>query len=173
MSDKPRRLFLALWPPAAERARMAALTCTLSGGRKVHPDNLHLTLVFLGATRNECLLCYEQALRGLIVPTLTLILDRLGYWSRSGILWLGASQIPAELITLVQELNRRLESCGFSSEERPFQAHITLARDWVGPAPLTSLAEPLSWQVDQVVMVESRHEDTGRRYEVIGRWPQG
>ena len=171
MSDKPRRLFLALWPTASARARMAGLARTLSGGRRVHPDHLHLTLLFLGATTQERLLCYEQALHGLAVPAFTLILDRSGYWSRSGILWLGASQTPVELNTLVQELNQRLESCGFSPERRSFQAHITLARDFTGPAPVAELTEPVSWQVDHVVLAESVRDDKGVRYDVVGRWP--
>jgi 2'-5' RNA ligase len=150
---------------------MAELVRSPSNGRRVHPDNLHLTLVFLGATPTERLLCYEQVLRGLLVPAFTLILDRIGYWPRSGILWLGASQTPAELSTLVQELNQRLESCGFSPERRPFQAHITLARDCDGPAPVARLTEAVSWQVDHVVLAESVCDAKGVRYDIIGRWP--
>ena len=171
MLTKPRRLFLALWPDAGERAQLAALSDTLSGGHKVHPDNLHLTLVFLGATDDERLLCYEQALRDLAVPPLTLRLDRLACWSRSGILWLGASRVPPELSSLVQDLNRRLEGCGFSPERRPFQAHITLARDFTGPAPPAELEHPVIWRTGQVALVESLQTGWGVRYAVLARWP--
>jgi 2'-5' RNA ligase len=169
---KPRRLFLALWPDAGERAQLDALTRSLPGGRKIPPDNLHLTLVFLGATADERLLCYTQALRDLTVPTLTLGLDRLAYWSRSGILWLGASRMPPELPDLVQDLNRRLETCGFSPERRPFQAHVTLARDFTGPTPPAVQEQPLLWQTGQVVLAESLQTGQGVRYAVLARWPR-
>ncbi len=172
MPTKPRRLFLALWPDAGERAQLAALSATLCGGRKVHPDNLHLTLVFLGATDDERLLCYEQALRDLAVPSLTLRLDRLACWSRSGILWLGAGRAPPELSSLVQDLNRRLKSCGFSPERRPFQTHITLARDFTGPAPPAELEHPVIWRTGQVALVESLQTGRGLRYAVLARWPR-
>jgi len=173
MPAKPRRLFLALWPDAGERAQLAALARTLSGGgRKVHPDNLHLTLTFLGATADERLFCYEQALCGLAVPPFTLRLDRLAYWSRSGILWLGASRVPPELSSLVQDLNRRLESCGFSPERRPFQAHITLVRDFTGPAPPAELEQPVVWRTAQVALAESLQTGRGVRYAVLARWPR-
>lgn len=173
MPTKPRRLFLALWPDAGLRAQLAALSGTLTGGRKVHPDNLHLTLVFLGATNNERLLCYEQALRDLAVPPLTLQLDRLAAWSRSGVLWLGASQVPSELSNLVQDLNSRLQSCGFSPERRPFQAHITLARDFTGSVPPAELERPLIWRTEQVVLAESLQTERGVRYSVLAHWPGG
>ena len=171
MPAKPRRLFLALWPDADLRAQLAALSGTLTGGRRVHLDNLHLTLVFLGATDNECLLCCQQALRDLTVPTLTLRLDHLACWSHSGILWLGASRVPPELSNLVQELNSRLQRCGFSPERRPFQAHITLARDFTGPAPPAELERPLVWRTEQVVLAESLQTEWGVRYVVLAHWP--
>jgi 2'-5' RNA ligase len=172
MPAKSRRLFLALWPDVGLRAQLAALSGTLTGGRKVHPDNLHLTLIFLGATDNERLLCYEQALRELAVPPLILRLDRLAALSRSGILWLGASRVPPELSNLVQDLNSRLQSCGFSPERRPFQAHITLARDFTGPAPPTELERPLVWRTEQVVLAESLQTERGVSYALLARWPR-
>ena len=171
MPAKFRRLFLALWPDAGERAQLAAMARSLPGGRKIHPDNLHLTLVFLGATDDQRLLCYTQALHDLIIPALTLRLDRLAYWSRSGILWLGASRMPPKLPDLVQDLNRRLEPCGFSPEQRPFQAHITLARDFTGPAPPAELEQPLVWRTEQVMLAESLQTERGVRYAVLARWP--
>ena len=172
MLAKTRRLFLALWPDVGERAQLAALSATLSAGRKVHPDNLHLTLVFLGATDDKRLLCYEQALRDLVVPPLTLRLDRSAHWARSRILWVGASRVPPELSSLVQDLNRRLEGCGFNPERRPFQAHITLARDFTGPAPPVELEQPVVWRTRQVALVESLQTGLGVRYAVLARWPR-
>jgi 2'-5' RNA ligase len=58
---------------------------------------------------------------------------------------------------------------GFVLEERPFTAHVTLARDTrraVGSLELP----PIDWPVDDFVLVRSRPSPQGSRYEVIGRW---
>ncbi len=172
MTDRARRLFLALWPEAPEREWLSRVVHSIAGGRKVHPDKVHLTLIFLGATTDERLLCYRRALQDIVVPALTLRLDRLAYWNRSSILWLGVSRTPPELIALVQELNRRLETCGFAPERRPFQAHITLARDYPGPAPTLQLPEPWCWRVDRIALVESSQTEKGVLYAVLERWPK-
>lgn len=173
MSDRPRRLFLAIWPDAPEREWLTHIVHAIAGGRKTPPENLHLTLVFLGATTADRLACYRQALQDLDVPALTLTLDRLDYWSRSRILWLGASQTPPELPALAQELNRRLAACGFTPERRPFQTHITLARDYPGPTPILQLPEPLRWRIDHMALVESLPAERSSRYVVLERWPKG
>jgi hypothetical protein len=80
--------------------------------------------------------------------------------------------MPAELSSLVQDLNRRLESCGFSPERRPFQAHITLARDFTGPAPPAELEHPVIWRTGQVALVESLQTGWGVRYAVLAHWPR-
>jgi len=90
----PRRLFLALWPEEAERRQMAELAASVAGRRRVHDDNLHLTVVFLGATDAAQRAAYEAALADLPTLELELILDRYGYWPQPRILWLGSSHTP-------------------------------------------------------------------------------
>lgn len=171
--EKPRRLFLALWPGENERQRMALLAARAVGRRRRIPDaQLHLTLVFLGATDADRLAAYEAALADLRVPEMKLVLDRYGYWPQPRLLWLGSSRTPPELDELVAELHRRLRNCGFTPEARAFQAHITLARRFQGPVPIEPLAVPIHWRVGAVTLVESAPPLRGAHYEVLRHWPE-
>ncbi len=171
ITEAPRRLFLALWPEEAERRQLADLAASVAGRRRVRDDNLHLTLVFLGATDAVQLAAYEAALADLPALELELILDRYGYWPQPRILWLGASHTPPELYERVADLHRRLRGCGFTPERRAFQAHITLARKFPGPAPVQPPAAPVRWPIRDIALVESLREDGGVRYQVLRRWP--
>jgi 2'-5' RNA ligase len=165
------RLFLALWPDEVTRDRLAAISRSVAGKHAIDPFNLHLTLVFLGATADERRLCYEQALHGLPVPHLQIPLNRLGYWPKSSILWLGPDKTPANLIKLVAELNQRLSNCGFRPERRRFRAHVTLARNHARiPPPLDEVGEPFSWHTNQIVLVKSITGSDRLRYDVIRCW---
>lgn len=170
-TEVARRLFLALWPREAERRELATLATQVAGRRRVQDDNLHLTLVFLGATPSALQAAYETALTDLAVPAVTLTLDRYGYWPRPRILWLGANHTPPELHELVADLHRRLRGCGFNPEPRAFQAHITLARHFPGPAPPQPPSEPIHWRIDGVTLVESPRDRGATRYRPLRRWP--
>ncbi len=170
-TDNQRRLFLALWPEDAERRQIAELAATLAGRQRVRDAHLHLTLVFLGATDRARLAAYEAALADVPVPTLDLTLDRYGYWPQPRILWLGSSRSSLELEDLVADLRQRLRGCGFIPERRAFQAHITLARKYPGPAPIQPPAVPVYWQIGEVALVESLMEEHGPCYRVLRRWP--
>ncbi|HXH03257.1 MAG TPA: RNA 2',3'-cyclic phosphodiesterase [Candidatus Competibacteraceae bacterium] len=165
-----RRLFLALWPEPADQQRWAALARQLRGGRLVHPDNLHLTLVFFGSTTPQREACYRQTLAGLTLPELELELDTLGYWPRPRVLWLGPSCMPPALPELVAELQNRLVACGHRPETRPYQAHITLARHHPGPAPVFPETAPLRWRPRRLVLVESLSTPHGVRYLPRHEW---
>jgi len=167
------RLFLALWPGDTERRQLAELAAAVAGRRRVRDANLHLTLVFLGATDATRLAAYEAALTQNPDNILELILDRYGYWPRPHILWLGSSHTSPELYELVAELHRRLRGCGFTPERRAFQAHITLVRKFSGPAPTQPLVAPIRWRVNEVALVESQSSPEGSRYRVLRRWPGG
>lgn len=171
--EKPRRLFLALWPEDPERQQIARLATRAAGRqRRIADAQLHVTLVFLGATDAHLLAAYEVALADLRIPEMELVLDRYGYWPQSRILWLGSSQTPPELYELVAELHRRLRSCGFVPEARAFQAHVTLARRFTGPVPTEQLTRPVSWRVSEVALIESFTARLGSRYKVVRRWPE-
>ena len=168
-----RRLFLALWPEDVERRQLAQLAASVAGRQRVRDANLHLTLVFLGPTDATRLAAYEAALADLPVPALELVLDRYGYWPMPRILWLGSSQTPSELYELVADLHRRLRGCGFVPERRAFQAHMTLARKFPGPAPEHLPAVPIRWSIGEVVLIESLLGKHGSEYRVLQRWPRG
>ncbi len=172
ITGAPRRLFLALWPEEAERQQMAGLAASVAGQRRVRDANLHLTLVFLGATDAAQLAAYEAALADWPALELELILDRYGYWPQPRILWLGSSHTPPELYERVADLHRRLRGCGFTPERRAFQAHITLARKFPGPAPAQPPAAPVRWPIRDIALVESLPEEDGVRYQVVRRWPE-
>lgn len=166
-----QRLFLALWPEAVVRLQIAELASSVAGVRRVGEDNLHLTLVFLGATRSESLAAYQAALTNLQVPVFELVLDRYGHWPKPRILWLGCSQTPPELYALVADLHRRLRDCGFIPERRPFQAHVTLARKFSGSLPAHSPSPPVCWPISTVSLVKSLPAVNGSQYQILHRWP--
>ena len=171
-ADAPQRLFLALWPEDAERRQIADLAARVAGPRRVRADHLHLTLAFLGATTADRRAAYEAALADWPALELELMLDRYGYWPQPRILWLGPSRTPPELYERVADLHRRLRDCGFSPERRTFQAHMTLARRFPGPAPAQPPAPPVRWLNREVALVESLREGAGTHYRVLRRWPK-
>ncbi|MBK8964680.1 MAG: RNA 2',3'-cyclic phosphodiesterase [Candidatus Competibacteraceae bacterium] len=172
-APETRRLFLALWPEDTVRRDIAALATEVAGRRRIRDANLHLTLVFLGATDAARHAAYEAALADVRIPALELRLDHYGYWPRPRILWLGSSQTPPELYELVADLSRLLRDCGFTPERRAFQAHITLARKFPGPAPARPPVTPVCWPVREIALVESLPEETVSQYRVLRRWSGG
>jgi 2'-5' RNA ligase len=180
-----RRLFFAIWPDEALCMRLheAARRCLARGhGRLVVPENLHVTLAFLGAVDDERRVCYEQAAMSLAQTAFTLTLDRLGYWSRKQILWAGCSVEPPELGALVSGLQANLSNCGFEPDVRPFHVHVTLARHvHRDPLPGSERSRrehavslpPLEWQVRELLLVESDTRPEGARYSVRHSWPLG
>lgn len=170
-SKHQRRLFLALWPEEdTERLQIAELAASVAGQPRVSDADLHLTLVFLGATDADRLAAYQAVLADLSGSTLDLVLDLYGYWPQSRILWLGCSRAMPELDDLVADLHRRLHGCGFIPERRPFHAHITLGRDFPGPAPLQLPAAPVRWQIAAVALIESLRQGDGSHYQVLQHW---
>lgn len=165
-----RRLFFALWPNPALQQRMAALgeEVRRAGGRPVREENLHITLAFLGNVTAEQLACLRRGLSGVQGRGFTLMLDRVGGFRRSGVTWLGATEVPDALTALVGDLGRAMQQCGFEPDTRPYQPHVTLRRR-SRRSPGQPTFTPLKWPVSEFVMVESHISGDGARYEIIQR----
>jgi 2'-5' RNA ligase len=173
-----RRLFFALWPDAGVRARLAALAQRIPAerARVVHPDDVHLTLQFLGPVPETRIPCLIESADAVVADgsqaSIELSLRRLGYWSRPRVLWCAPEMCPAPLGMLVQALGERLTRCGFTPERRAFAPHVTLARKC--PGKLVQALEPMTpipWTAAGFVLVESLSVARPPRYKVLHSWP--
>lgn len=172
MADKTLRLFFALWPDEATRSSLAALAQEViveTGGRGVTAENIHLTLAFLGEQRAR-LVAEIDARSAAATPRFQVALDELGCWAKSGIAWLGASTMPAELAKLERNIVVALAALGLEGDERPFAAHVTLARRIVRPLR-ARMIQPIVWSVDSFALVSSEAARSGRDYRVVRKWP--
>ena len=170
---KTKRLFFALWPEEGLQQQLhelAGQALKANAGRCVVAENIHLTLAFLGSVTVPDQVRYEQVASRVQGKIFTLTLDELGCFRRSGILWVGPSQIPAELLVLVRDLNQALQACGFTPESRDYRAHLTLARNVRRCPDRASVVSPLSWEVRHFALVQSHTENNGSTYEILRRW---
>lgn len=169
----PQRLFFALWPDAAVRARLAAcLPPQAAAGRPVPAANLHMTLVFLGAVDAATAACAAAA--GVTAAPFSITLDTLRYSARNRMLWLLAQTVPAELLDLQRRLTQALAACGFTPEARAFRPHVTLARK-LPPAAARRLPRALDagviWPPRVFALLRSVAGPQGSQYQVVERWP--
>jgi 2'-5' RNA ligase len=171
------RLFFALWPEpgtlAASRERLRALASGVDG-RLQRADQLHLTLEFLGdvpESRLGAVLEVGASAAGNSSP-FEIVLDRMEHWRRPQVLCLTASVTPPPAAALVETLRAGLAARGFKAEQRPFKAHLTLARKVRRP-PAEFALEPLAWPAREFSLVESTTDPAGSRYERLATWPLG
>jgi RNA 2',3'-cyclic 3'-phosphodiesterase len=165
-----KNLFLAIWPGAMERLALSRLRDTLSlqAGHPTHPEDIHLSLVFLGLASPDQRRCAEAATGRVRNPCFELSLDRLGSFPRARVQWCGADIAPPALTDLVTALRAELAGCGFLLDNRPYRPHATLARK--APAVAGRILEiPIRWTVDSFVLA-SGQEGPPPRYRILRRW---
>lgn len=151
------RVFFAIWPDAAAAEKLRALSLEVAeetGGRPTPPDNIHLTLEFLGEVAAERIDELGTIGGKVDARAFKLSLGQLGAFRRAGIAWLGSLQAPPELIDLQGRLNRALRAAGFALEDRPYSPHVTLARRTDKP-PRKRAIEPVEWRVTEFALVRS------------------
>ena len=172
-AGKTHRLFFALWPGEPLRQALAERVAALVApgtGRAQRPDQLHLTLEFMGSVPADRLLAVREAAAEVRAAPFEFVLDALEYWRRPRVLCLVAREIPPALAGLVQALRTSLAARGFDTERRPYRAHLTLARK-VAPPPNLAPTEPVRWPATDFVLVESITERSGSDYRPLAAWP--
>jgi 2'-5' RNA ligase len=178
------RLFAALPIPKAAELTLREAQSTLKRKaqrsrltpRWTDPEQLHVTLKFLGYTEAERLSELEAAVRdeaALSHPIRT-SWSGLGAFpspNRARVLIARLSDPRAELLALYSRLEAAFESLGFPFEERAFVPHVTLARiktpgnvqKWL---EASSLAET-SFEIDTLRLYRSTLRPTGAIYDVV------
>lgn len=146
--------------------------------KTVAPENLHLTLKFLGDTDAGWIEPVCELLDGLAsaVPAFDVTLRGLGAFpkpSRPSVIWTGVE--PAEpLVKLADIVEQALTQFGFAAETRTFQPHVTLAR--VKARPPRELESRLESNIDtefakfgvkELSLVQSHLSPQGPEYKTI------
>ncbi|MBN8806948.1 MAG: RNA 2',3'-cyclic phosphodiesterase [Sphingomonas sp.] len=178
------RLFVALRPPPAIRALLAAAQGGVPGARWQDDDQLHVTLRFVGEVERPVAEEIAAVLGQIHAPAITVAVAGVGAFDKQGrvdTLWAGLAP-AAPLAHLHRKVDQALVRVGLEPERRTYLPHVTLARlargAGVGPAierwraDHAALASP-AFAVDAMVLYESRLAREGAMYEPIARYPLG
>ncbi len=124
------RLFVGLDLPWELRQRLVGLFGSLPGARWLPPENLHLTLRFLGEVQPNQAEDIDLALGAMRGKRVQLSISGVGTVNRAGrevALWAGVERNPA-LEHLQAKIETVVQRAGLAPEKRRFLPHITLAR---------------------------------------------
>jgi 2'-5' RNA ligase len=164
-----RRLFFAWWPAPhvqMQLHQLAAMSQPNPHARITQQDKIHLTLAFLGAVDQAFVDCAVSAASAVRWQPFSLLFDRLGWFPRARVMWVGCSRPHPQIGGMVAALSEALQSCGFVPEHRRFQPHLTIARK-VNRPPKVIEIEPVECRVDQFSLVESILDSNGARYNIL------
>jgi 2'-5' RNA ligase len=176
------RAFLGIDLPPEVRGALQVQQFLLPLPRKVEPENLHLTLVFLGDCPEPALEAAHEGFEALRAPAFSLALQGLGLFGKDKprTAWAGIAPSPdlLHLQTKVETIARR---AGCPVDGRKFTPHVTLDR-FPPPPPAEAMrleraiamgqgfrTDP--WEVTELTLWQSHLSAKGARYDVLARYP--
>ncbi|MEO6407612.1 MAG: RNA 2',3'-cyclic phosphodiesterase [Burkholderiaceae bacterium] len=125
------RLFIAVWPDAALRARLAGFRDHWRwppGARLVADANLHVTLHFIGSFARDRIAALGERLAQVEIQPFGLQAESASIW-RGGIAVLTLhGDVTGALDALHVMIGCALREFGIPLDPRPFAPHVTLAR---------------------------------------------
>lgn len=188
------RAFIAIDIPPDTRARIGQVVASLKreigvqAVRWVAPENIHLTLKFLGDVSPTQLDLLKQVVlqEAASHPPFEVTVRDLGCFPnprRPRVIWAGLD-IPLALEKLQRSLDQATARLGYASEARPFSPHLTLGRvnQHASPDALLSIRAALEKnqqqqfgivQVTDVILFHSDLRPSGPQYTPLCRAPLG
>lgn len=121
-------------------------------GNYTQPENLHLTLAFIGETERVAEI--KAAVDAVKFEPFVIRTGELGCFNgRSRVLWLGIEG-EDKVKTIAQQLRRNLDKCGIDYAKGRFSPHITLVRQ-PSEMPLDVEVESESMTVSEISVMNS------------------
>jgi len=151
----------------------------------VEPENLHLTLKFLGEVHGRDI---PKIIERVAAATKNLApfdfdLTGMGAFpdaSRPRTVWIGIDQGGNSMVALHDAIEEQLAELGYRTERRRFRPHLTIGRVRQSPSGLEQLAEVIAENsgtpfgrnsLKDVVIYSSRLQSSGPTYVPLGRAP--
>ena len=184
------RVFIAVELPDPIRRQLAQLQDELKSCQAdvswVQPQNLHLTLKFLGEIEESRLEPLQKALQEVAgrQTAFRLRLEGIGAFPSTTfprVIWVGAFEGADPLRRLAEAVDQACVSCGFTQEERPFAVHLTVGRvrskkQMVGLVKKLQMVEFKADQpaeIIQVTLFQSVLSPKGPTYTALAKIPLG
>ena len=154
----------------------------LSPARATAPDDLHMTLRFLGETPPQMLEPLDETLTATArrVAPFELTLDAVvASPGRARMAWAIPSNAPDALARLHAQVERAARAAGAQPDPRRFRPHITLARATLhssaraadfGASIARAQLEPIPWRPTAIALMEAR-PGGGGPYVSLRRFP--
>jgi RNA 2',3'-cyclic 3'-phosphodiesterase len=175
------RAFVAIALPDPVRLDLMIVQHGLPVPRPVPPENLHLTLLFLGEVPEPVLADADLAFRRIRVPRLHVAPAGLGLFggARPRVVFCGVAEATG-LRHLHSKVAGAARGAGIAPEARRYVPHVTLAR--VAPervdrqrleqfvAARTGYAAP-PFEAEDFRLYHSRLASAGAAYEELARYP--
>jgi len=149
--------------------------------RWVRPEQLHLTLKFLGrvsrASLNDLAAALQRACSGF--SSFRLTLEKVGCFPNTAnprVVWIGIHGELESLRNLQTRIERETQAFGDHSEDRAFRPHLTIGRvkaQGKGAGTVGGLVERAEvsklgdWTVRQVHLIQSDLSPAGARYTTL------
>lgn len=175
------RLFVGLPIPPELATALTALArrANIPHPRYTTPENLHITLYFLGAVNDESLAALQTALDRVSPPTLHLRIAGLDTFPRAGVLFATVDPAPPLLALQAQVAHAVAAFAPRPDPNSPpsgvYHPHITLARTRsslrLKAADLPRLSQPLRFTADHINLYRSRPTPSGSHYEILRTVP--
>lgn len=172
------RLFVGIELPESVRQMLASVREDYPVARWHEPQQLHLTLNFIGGVDEACARRMATALVDVPSRPFELKVQGVGYFGtlqRPSVLWAGLAP-SVQLHQLQKTLEQRLLPLGLMAEDRPYRPHITLARVKQG-VPLQAflqrhaqLSIPAFHVENICLFLSSRGEEGSVCYRVMERF---
>jgi 2'-5' RNA ligase len=180
------RAFLAIELAREARETLALAASELrsvapKGTRFVPPEDVHLTIKFLGQLSEEVT---PQLLRG-VLPRLATTepfeVEVGGFGAfpnarAARVLWLGITDGGVPLARLARRIEAAAARVGIARERRPYRGHLTLARlrqPATVPIDRIEAPPPVRFPVREVILFRSDLSPSGARYSPVARLPIG
>jgi 2'-5' RNA ligase len=158
------RLFIAVDLPDTIKKNLEAMSFGIPGARWVAPDQIHLTVRFIGKVDGALFHDIKNRLGEVSIQPFDIQLKGVGHFPPRGaprVIWVGLEKSES-LLLFKKKIDAVLLKIGVEPEGRKFSPHITLAR--LKKTPLQKIADFLSgnglfsqepFQVDDFLLYSS------------------
>jgi 2'-5' RNA ligase len=176
--DERLRLFLAFPLPRESRRRLVRWQAEVFAGvpdvRVVPPENLHVTLVFLGERPRTELPAIDAELRAAGAEAARPVLEAVRYRETGSVGMVVLSDEEGAGARLQADLAARLDRLGiYRPERRAWTAHVTVVRFRRPPGLRFDPPELGRVSPSEVASYTSRLRRTGAQYEIRESIPLG